>query len=116
MADKYEFSILGFDQTTSSSSSGGSQEFRHDGGPLFVSVQGVWNGAGITLEASYDRGTTWGTATDIITSNTVAVAAGAGVDNTAYSSFLNIPPCYLRVTADTIGAATQIRVTFSNVV
>lgn len=116
MGDTFEYSILGFDQTASSSSSSDSQEFNHDGGPLYVSIQGVWNGAGATLQASYDSGTTWGTATDIITANTIAVAAGSGVDSTAYSGTLNVPPGLFRVKANTIGATTQLRITFSNVV
>ena len=113
MSDSYETSII---NNTSSSSSGGSDVFEHNGGPLYVSMQGNFDGATITIEASDDRSTTgtYGTATDMISGNTLSVAAGT--TDVYYAGKMELPPCWVRATATAnLGGSTNVTVAFSNV-
>lgn len=114
MSENYEITYV---NSTSSSSSGGDGQsgvFVHNGGPLYIGIQGVWGGAGVAIQVSYDKGATWGILNDFA-GNGIAVAAGAGVDNSAYHSKIETTPCYIKAVGDTLGVTTNLVVTFSNV-
>lgn len=68
--------------------------FKHSGGRLAVSVQDEFDGGTATLQASFDEGTTIGTATDIVTADTISVAAGT--DDVPYLATVELPACWLR--------------------
>ncbi|MEM6259693.1 MAG: hypothetical protein AAGI37_15545 [Planctomycetota bacterium] len=83
-----------FEETLTSN--GNTAEFVHHGGELLVGVQGN-HGTGspvATLQASFDGGTTWGTATDIVTGNTLVVSGGT--TGAAYGGSFSFPPCRVR--------------------
>ena len=107
MADHYESTTLV--QTTQEES----QEFKHDGGPCYVTMQGNFGGCTATLEGSIDGGTTFGIATDIITGNTISVAAGT--TGVLYTAQIVLPPSRLKVTTSSISGTTNLTVVFSNV-
>lgn len=114
MSDRYELSII---NNASSSSSGGSQVFDHDGGPLYVALQGNFDGATISLYATLDRTSsspTYGLATDILTSNTISVANGT--TDVVYSSQLYLPPCKFKFESSNVGTSTNVTAVFGNVV
>lgn len=67
---------------------------KHPGGKLAVSLQDEFGGGTATLQASYDDGATIGPVTDIVSGNTISVAAGT--DNTPYLAVLELPACWLR--------------------
>jgi hypothetical protein len=83
-----------FRTETTLDADGNSDVHTHEGGRVTVSLQGDFGGGTATLQASVD-GTNYGTATDIITGNTVVVAAGT--TNAAYAGGIEIGPCLLRV-------------------
>lgn len=67
----------------------------HHGGPLCLAVQGNFGSGTTVLQASLDGGTTWGTATDMITGDTLTEAVGT--TNVVYAGVLNLPRCKVRV-------------------
>lgn len=68
--------------------------FKHGGGRLAVSLQDAFGGGTATLQASFDEGTSVGTATDILTSDTISVAAGT--NDLPYLGTVELPACWLR--------------------
>lgn len=108
MADHYEKTTLV--QTTQEES----QEFKHDGGPCYVTLQGNFGGCTATLEGSLDGGDTFGVATDIISGDTISVAAGT--TDVLYTAQIVLPPSLLKITTSSISGTTNLTVVFSNVI
>lgn len=68
--------------------------FKHTGGPVMLALQDEFDSGTAVLQASFDEGTAIGTATDIITGDTISVAAGT--DDLPYLAVVELPACWLR--------------------
>ena len=68
--------------------------FEHAGGRLGLSLQKTFGGGTAVLQASFDEGTTVGTVTDIVTGNTITVAAGT--NNRPYLGVIEAPAGWYR--------------------
>ena len=108
MSDTYEKTTIV--QTTQEDS----QVFDHNGGPCYVTMQGNFGGATLTLQGSMDGGATYGVVTDIISSNTLVVAAGT--TGAVFSGQILLPPCKLKLVSTSISGTTNVVAVFGSVI
>ncbi|MEM6260216.1 MAG: hypothetical protein AAGI37_18220 [Planctomycetota bacterium] len=87
--------IQQFNSTGTLSASGSTDWHQHLGGRVSVLWQGDFGGGTAVLQARFDSSATAGTATDIVTGNTLSVASGTA--DIPYVGSIEIPPCDIRV-------------------
>lgn len=77
----------------------------HNGGQVRVLLQGDFDGGTAVVQYCDTESGTYGTATDIITGNTLSVAAGT--DNVPYAGILDIAAGFLKISISG-GAGTPV--------
>lgn len=84
-----------------------SNVLRHNGGKLYFTMQGVFNGATVTVHACDTEDGTFGVATNADGGGTIS--QGAGTDNAFYYETATLGPCFVKAVATSTGASTSLR-------